>query len=81
MRSMQTGALVVMSLVFTFGCATGRVVYEKPGSTEADRKRDVSDCVQASIGHESGRHVFAPVVLDRSEFEKCLESRGYSRAR
>jgi hypothetical protein len=81
MRLIRRGALVVMSLLFTFGCATGRAAYEKPGSTEADRKRDVSDCVQASIGHEPGRHVFAPVVLDREEFEKCLESRGYSRAR
>ena len=81
MRSMRAGALVVMSLVFTFGCATGRVAYEKPGSTEADRKRDVSDCTQASIGHEPGRHVLAPIALDREAFEKCLESRGYSRAR
>ena len=81
MRSIWTGTLVVMSLLVTFGCATGRTAYEKPGTTEADRKRDVADCVQASIGHEPGRHVLAPVVIDRAEFEKCLASRGYSRAR
>ena len=81
MASMWTGALVVITLVVTFGCATGRVAYEKSGTTEADRKRDAAECTQASIGHEPGRHVLSPVVIDRAEFEKCLASRGYSRAR
>jgi hypothetical protein len=82
MRAMRRGALVVMSLVLTFGCTTGRGAYEKPGNTEADRRRDVSECAQASIGHEPGRHmVSSPVLFDRAAFEQCLESRGYSRVR
>ena len=81
MRSIQRGALVVISLVSAFGRASGRVAYDKPGSTEADRRRDVSDCTQVSIGHDPGRHVFTPVVIDRAAFETCLEGRGYSRVR
>ena len=81
MPTMWRCALMVMSLVFMFGCASGRVAYDKPGSTEADRRRDVSECTLVSIGHEPGRHVLAPVVLDRSAFAACLESRGYSRVR
>jgi hypothetical protein len=82
MRSVSTGALVVVtSLVFTFGCATGGVAYEKPGSTQEDRKRDMSDCTLASIGHQPERHVLTPIMVDRAAFEKCLESRGYSRVR
>lgn len=81
MRWIGRPALAVMSLIFTFGCATARVAYDKPGSSEADRKRDVADCTHASIGHEPGRHVVVPVVIDRAAFEKCLEGRGYSRVR
>jgi hypothetical protein len=82
MRSISTGALVVvMSLVFTFGCATGRAAYAKPGTTPEDRKRDVSDCALASLGHQPERHVLTPIMVDRAAFEKCLEGRGYSRVR
>jgi hypothetical protein len=72
---------MVVSVMFLFGCATSKVAYEKPGSTEVDRQRDTSECTQACIGHEPSRHVFAPVVVDRAAFEKCLEDRGYSRVR
>jgi hypothetical protein len=63
----------------TSGCATGTTAFEKPGSTEADRKRDVAECTEASIGHEPGRHVVSPLLFDRGTFEQCLERRGYSR--
>jgi hypothetical protein len=72
---------VVVSLIVMSGCATGRVAYDKPGSTETDRKRDVSECTQASIGHEPQRHVVSPILFDRAAFEQCLESRGYTRVR
>lgn len=78
MKSTCRWPLLVIALAFAVGCA-GKVAYEKPGSTEADRKRDVADCVHASIGHEAAGHVVAPVVIDREAFAKCLESRGYSR--
>ena len=76
----RRSGLMVLSMIVLVGCATSRVAYEKPGSTEADRQRDISECTQASIGHEPSRHVFAPVIVDRAAFEKCLEGRGYSRA-
>ncbi len=80
MRSISTGALVVMLLTFSFGCATGKVTYEKPGTTQEDRKRDVSDCALASLGHQPERHVLTPIMVDRAAFERCLENRGYSRS-
>jgi hypothetical protein len=81
MRSSRTCTLVVASLLFTVGCATGRVAWDKPGTTEAERRRDVAECAQASLGHEPGRHVLTPVVVDHAAFAKCLEARGYARVR
>lgn len=68
-------------MLLIVGCATNRVAYEKSGATEADRKRDVAECTQQSIGHDPGRHVVIPVVVDRIAFAQCLEQRGYSPVR
>ena len=81
MRWTRGWALLMMSAVLAAGCATGRVAYEKPGSSEADRRRDAADCAHASISHEPGRHVLSPVVIDREAFAQCLERRGYSPSR
>ena len=81
MRPSMAVSLMLLSLILGSGCATGSVPYSKAGSTEADRKRDVAECTRDSIGHEAGRHVFSPVVIDRAAYESCLESRGYTRAR
>ena len=81
MRWTRGWVLLVMSGVLAAGCAAGKVAYEKPGGTEAERRRDAADCAQASISHEPGRHVLSPVVIDREAFEQCLARRGYSPAR
>jgi len=81
MRWTPRWLLLAMFVVLMAGCAAGKVAYEKPGGTEVDRRRDVAECVQASIGHEPGRHVVTPVVVDREAFARCLESRGYSQVR
>ena len=80
MRAMRGGVVLAMVLLLAIGCATtGKVAYEKRGVTEAERRRDVSECTHESIGHDPSRHVVLPLVLDRAAFERCLESRGYSR--
>lgn len=81
MRSISTMALAVMSVGVALGCATPQVAYEKPGTTQEDRKRDVSDCTLASLGHQPERHLITPIMVDRAAVERCLESRGYSRVR
>jgi hypothetical protein len=68
-------------LVVLTGCATTKVAYEKPGATDAERKRDTAACAEGAIGHEPGRHVITPIVIDREAFAKCLEGRGYVRVR
>jgi hypothetical protein len=79
---MRRQILLVMFVVSAAGCATGQVAYEKPGSTETERKRDVGECAQQSIGHALERqHVLMPVPIDREAFAKCLEGRGYRTVR
>lgn len=78
MHRVATYALV--GIVLT-GCSTARAAYDRPGGTEGERRRDFSDCTQLALGHDGGRHVFLPFVVDREIVAKCLEARGYSKTR
>jgi hypothetical protein len=78
MTTVSRGILAGL-LLFSFACATPTAVYRKAGGSEAERKRDTAECVEAAIGHEPGRHIVTPVVIDRESFARCLESRGYAR--
>ncbi len=70
--------LVALAVLVT-GCATGRVAYTKPGVSDAERKRDQAECVQASLDHSSWQpHILLLVTIDREAFVKCIEGRGYS---
>lgn len=82
MRTRTWGrTLLAVVAVVAAGCATGKVAYEKAGTTEAERKRDVAECVHASLGHEVGRHALMVIEIDRNAVTQCLEGRGYTRAR
>ena len=76
---MRRWPLLLTALLLVTGCASSQNAYQKPGTSEGDRKRDTAECARASIGHEPGRHVVTPVVIDREAFAKCLEARGYAR--
>jgi len=71
--------LVVVSMAA--GCATSRVAYTKPGVSDAERRRDETECLQAAIGHNQVQHVLVPVTFDRELFQGCLERRGYVQVR
>ena len=45
---------------------------------EAQRRRDVNECVRASIGAEDRGSLFAFVPINRQEFKQCMEVRGYT---
>jgi hypothetical protein len=51
------------------GCAGGTAIYDKPGLTYAEWRRDDADCRRAS--HDSGAGV------DREPYARCMGARGY----
>ena len=78
---MRRFAMYALIGVVLAGCSTARAAYDKPGGTEGERRRDFSDCTQLALGHDAGRHVFLPFVVDREVVAGCLELRGYSKTR
>jgi len=73
--------ILLASVVFLAGCATSRVIYTKPGVTDAERRRDEAACIQQALGHQERTHIGLLYAIDREEFVKCLEARGYSAVR
>lgn len=69
--------LVLVLAALAAGCATPRVAYTKPGSTDVERKHDEAECFQGAIGHNASEHVLVPLTVDRELFRNCLERRGY----
>ncbi len=65
-------------LILSAGCAAEqKLLYEKPGVTEAQMKKDQRACMRESVTGDS------PVVsnilkLDREAFKRCMEGRGYT---
>ncbi len=45
---------------------------------EAQRRRDVNECVRAAIGAEERGPQFAFVPINRKDFKRCMEARGYT---
>lgn len=76
MRGQWVGLFVILVALAT-GCATPRIAYTKPGTTDVERKRDQAECFQGAIGHNASAHVLVPVTVDRELFQNCLERRGY----
>ena len=65
-------------LILSAGCAeTPRMVYEKPGATPDQIKKDQQACVRASITGEDQIHSNI-LKLDRDAYKRCMEGRGYS---
>lgn len=71
------GAVVLVS-----GCATTtRASYEKPGVSDAERKRDENECLRSALDHTYRAHILIPIAIDREVFRSCLEARGYKSTR
>jgi hypothetical protein len=45
---------------------------------ESQRRRDINECVRASIGAEDRGGLFAVIPINRQQFKQCMEARGYT---
>jgi len=70
-------ALSVVSLL-AHGCASTKVTYDKPGITDAQRQRDMNECVRRAVGTSEGWSTFGLYQVDREQYARCLETRGYA---
>ncbi len=78
--------LFIVTLVPCLWLVTGcrqvqseRLVYSKPGMTEAQLKQDQEACLRSAIEvGEAERRLLSPVPVNREAFNKCMESRGYT---
>ena len=59
------------SLAVLGACAPGGAVYDKPGLTYAEWRRDDAECRQASLAGDERRE------LDREAYARCMRARGY----
>ena len=73
--------ILLASAALLAGCATRPAIYTKAGVTDAERRRDEAACIQQALGHQERTHIGLLYSIDREEFVKCLEGRGYSAAR
>ena len=73
-------ALVLAVATLVAGCAgaAGRITYDKPGVTQADRKQDEGACLREAIATDGSGRMFAPYLVDRELYGRCMEARGYS---
>jgi hypothetical protein len=78
-RSTTRALVLLVAATSLVGCATGRIVWEKPGSAQAERERDESACLRSAITLDSGGgQLLAPYCIDREVYTRCMESRGYT---
>jgi len=77
--------MLLLGALFLSGCtaSSGGVgwVFEKPDATDAQTKRDHSECYALSIDaadSDSGVVAFGLTRLDRDAYRACMEARGYT---
>jgi hypothetical protein len=72
--------ILVGSLVVFGACASAppRTVYDKPGVSDADRKRDEAQCTTASVGTPRPDVSLGMIRVDREAFDACMKARGYT---
>lgn len=76
---MTRAAVLVVLLGLLAGCATApaeRWVFDKPDVTDADRKRDQSQCFALAVDATTARPGLL-MKLDREAYRACMEARGY----
>ena len=60
-----------MSLSLLAACSPGIGIYDKPGLTYTEWKRDDSECRRDAGENEGG-------AIDREAYVQCLRARGYT---
>jgi hypothetical protein len=75
MKRTALGLLLILSA----GCAASepRMIYEKPGTPEAQAKKDHAACMRASVTGDD-TIVSNILKLDREAYRHCMEGRGYT---
>ena len=66
--------------LFLSGCAGTQAIYEKSGITQAEREQDINECARTAMGTSEGWRwpLFQLYQIDREDYQKCLEARGYT---
>jgi hypothetical protein len=62
--------LLLVSLSLLVACAPGGGVYDKPGLTYAEWRRDDADCRRAAGEADAA-------AIDREAYARCMRARGY----
>lgn len=77
---MLKAAVLVVSVVVLCACAPQmpRIVYEKPGVADADRKQDQAKCTTSSVGSSRADATFGAVRFDRDVYDICMKAKGYT---
>jgi len=77
----KAAVILVGSLVMLGACASSappRLVYDKPGVSDADRKRDERECTTASVGTPRPDVSLGVIRIDRDAVDSCMKARGYT---
>jgi hypothetical protein len=76
--AMRVAIALLGAVVLLAGCATGRIAWDKPGVTQAERERDENACLRAAIGSDGRGALLVPYCIDREVYTQCMEARGYT---
>jgi hypothetical protein len=76
--TMRVTIALLGAMVLLAGCATGRIAWDKPGVTQAERERDENTCLRAAIGTDGRGDLLVPYCIDREVYTQCMEARGYT---
>ena len=75
--------MLLLGALLLTGCAASsggeRWVFENPDASDAQTRRDRSECYTLSIAADIDRRVvdFGFMQLDRNAYRACMEARGY----
>ena len=76
-----TSLALLLLLAVPSGCATRqRMVFDKPGVSPAEQRRDESECLRSAVAQDTAGRPFLLVDLDREEYIRCMQGRGSAAA-
>lgn len=75
---MRVTIVLLGAAILLAGCATGRIAWDKPGITQAEREREENACLRAAIGTDGEGGLLLPYCIDREVYTQCMQARGYT---